>query len=124
MPRITLVFAALLIAVGVGFPLATGTTSWTAYIPASFGVVLGLFGLWGLNPNMRKHAMHFAAGFALLSAVAVVLEHFFRPGAENATNAAKAAKALSVLLLVVYVGFAVRSFIAARRARLAGTSSE
>jgi len=113
MPKTTLIFALLLIALGVG---AFGiSSSRTALLPAYVGVALGLFaGLALLFEGARKHLMHVAALVALLAALA--------PAAALAIRAAKMSPlALSVnlgmlLLSATLLALMVRSFIAARRA--------
>lgn len=117
MPRITLAFAAALILVPVLFLLGTGTSSLTPLIPAIFGVLLGICGLIGLKPELRKHAMHAAAAIALLSLIALVGEAVGRPGALDAPATALTLKFICGLLLLGYLVLSVRSFIAARRAR-------
>lgn len=117
MPRITLGFAAALILVPVLFYFGTGTSSWTPLIPAIFGVLLGVCGLIGLNPELRKHAMHAAAAVSLLSLLALIGEAFGRPGALDAPFSAQALKVICGLLLVAYLAVSIRSFIMARRAR-------
>ena len=46
MAKVTLVFAVLLIALGLAGFLGTGHAHHTALIPAWFGLALGLFGCW------------------------------------------------------------------------------
>jgi len=70
MARLTLVFSALLIALGlVAYFLLQdpGDRSVTALIPAFFGVVFAGLGLLALKPGLRKHAMHAAAVLTLLA---------------------------------------------------------
>jgi|GEM_PF-5249274 len=50
MPRIVTLLALGLVGVGVVFPLATGTTSVTAWIPAMLGGAVLLLMLWGRAP--------------------------------------------------------------------------
>lgn len=113
MPKTTLVFAALLIALGVG--AFSMSSSRTALLPAYVGAALALLaGLSLAFERTRKHLMHVAAIVALLGALA--------PAAALAIRAA----AMSPLALGVNVGMLllsgtvlalmVRSFIAARRA--------
>lgn len=69
MARLTLVFAAVLIALGLGsyFGLqAADSRSVTALIPAFFGVLFGLLGLLALKEGLRKHAMHVVVVLALV----------------------------------------------------------
>ena len=113
MPKTTLVFAALLIILGVGAFLLSGSR--TALLPAYVGVALAIFGGLALAfAGGRRHLMHVAAVVALLGALA--------PAAALAIRAAQ----MSPLALGVNVGMLalsgtllvlmVRSFIAARRA--------
>jgi hypothetical protein len=70
MPRLTLVFAAVLVVLGLvayfGLQEA-GDRSATALIPAFFGLVFGGLGLLAMRPGLRKHAMHGAAVLTLLA---------------------------------------------------------
>jgi hypothetical protein len=112
-PKITLIFAILLVALGAG---AFGvSSSRTALLPAYVGIALGLLAALALVfQGARKHVMHVAALVALLGALA--------PAAALAIRAAKMSPlALGVnlgmlLLCATLVALMVRSFIAARRA--------
>jgi len=112
MPKQTLIFAALLIALGVGAFLVSGTR--TALMPAYPGAVLAILaGLAMALEGGRRHFMHLAAVVALLGALA--------PAAALVMRAAQ----MSPLALSVNVGMLVlcaallvlmvRSFIAARK---------
>jgi hypothetical protein len=114
MPKSTLVFAALLITLGVGAFLGSGSR--TALLPAYSGLVLAILGGLALAfERARKHLMHVAAVVALLGALA--------PAAALAIRAAAMSPlALGVnlgmlLLSGVLLALMVRSFIAARRLR-------
>jgi hypothetical protein len=117
MPKATLVFAALLIALGFGAFLVSG--SQTALLPAYVGVVLAVLGGLALAFDKgRKHLMHVVAVVTLLGALA------------PATTLGIRAAQMSPLALTVNVGMlvlcgallvlVVRSFIAARRAGVVG----
>ena len=114
MPKTTLIFAALLIVLGVGaFAMSS---SRTALMPAYVGIALVvLAGLALAFERARKHLMHVAAVVALLGALA--------PAAALAIRAAAMSPlALGVnlgmlLLSGVLLALIVRSFIAARRLR-------
>ncbi|MCZ8130612.1 MAG: hypothetical protein O9284_04860 [Steroidobacteraceae bacterium] len=116
MPKPTLVFAVLLIALGVGAFVGSGSR--TALLPAYAGGVLALLGGLALAfEGARRHLMHVAAVVALLGALA--------PAATLGIRAAQ----MSPLALTVNVGMLalcggllalmVRSFVTARRARTA-----
>jgi len=126
MAKVTLIFAALLIALGlVGF-IGTGSEHYTALIPTWFGLILGLFGLLSLGPDPKRRMifMHIDVTVALLGFLGTVGELI--RGAVKAHTTAVAPKATAIeakyalaALLFVYVLLCVRSFIAARKARLA-----
>src|SRR6516165_9147020 len=61
MAAITVVFGILLIGVGVVGFVATGSSHYTALIPAGMGLVLGILGGLSFQDRFRKHAMHLAA---------------------------------------------------------------
>lgn len=112
MPKNTLIFAALLLILGVGAYLFSGTQ--TALLPAYPGVLLAILGgLAIVFGNARRHLMHAAAVVALLGALA--------PAAALVIRAAQMSPlALSInlgmlVLCVWLLVLMVRSFIAARR---------
>ena len=113
MPKQTLLFAALLIILGLGAFLASG--SQTALLPAYAGLALGTLGGLALAfEGGRRHLMHVAAVVALLGALA--------PAAALGIRAAQ----MGPLALTVNIGMLarcggllalmVRSFVAMRRA--------
>ena len=112
MPKQTLIFAALLIALGLGAYFVSG--SQTALMPAYPGGLLAIFAGLALSfANARRHFMHAAAVVALLGALA--------PAAALVIRAAQ----MSPLALSVNIGMLalcgillvlmVQSFRAARR---------
>jgi hypothetical protein len=118
MPRITVVFSLLYIALGLAGFFLTGGVHKTALIPAIIGVVLLVLGLLGGKENLRMHVMH-AALLALLGTARSLLQ---LPAAFDGTAArpgAVFAQAATAVLSVIYLAVGVRSFIAARRARSA-----
>ena len=120
MPHITVVFGLLLIALGVGGYVGTGSAHATALIPAGFGLVLALLGLASLKNNLRKHTMHLAAMVGLLGAIggAVTLLLPVIQGKPSDPVAAGCKAAMTILCLV-FVGLCVNSFVQARRRRAA-----
>ena len=113
MPKTTLIFAVLLIALGVGaYAFATSTT---ALIPAYVGALLAvLAGLAMAFDGARKHLMHVAAVVALLGAIAPAI-----PLAIRAAQMSPLALGVNVGMLLLcgtLLALMVRSFIAARRA--------
>jgi hypothetical protein len=125
MAKVTLVFAVVLIALGLTGFIGTGSEHYTALIPTWIGLILGLFGLFSLSPNpsRRKLFMHINVTVALLGFLGTVGEII--RGTLHASSTGVAPKAAAVaskyalaLILLVYVILCVRSFIAARKARL------
>ena len=105
----------LLIALGVIFYLAT-MSSWTALIPAVFGLAILICGFVGARrPSWNKHAMHAAVLLAILAIIGS-MRAFSALFAGEGLSAAVAEQLLTILICVVFVVMAVRSFITARRA--------
>lgn len=122
MPRITIVFSLLFIALGLGGFFLTGAAHKTALIPAAIGVVLLILGLLGGKENLRMHVMHAALLVGLLAFLGTARGLAKLPAAIEGTATrpgAVYAQAATAILAVVYLAFGVRSFIAARRARTA-----
>ena len=126
MAKVTLVFAALLIALGLAGYIGTGSLHPTALIPAWIGLVLGIGGFLAISPSesRRKLFMHINVTVALLgfigSAVEVIRSYVHAQSTGIALDAiAMASKITLTLLLLIYVILCVRSFIAVRRARKA-----
>jgi hypothetical protein len=129
MPAVTIVYGLLLIAVGVGFYVATGQASPTALIPAYFGIVVVLAGVVGRREHLLKHAMHAAAALGLLAFLGglpgLVRSFSLLGGGTVARPTAVLEQAVMSLLSLAFVALCVKSFIAARRgARRAGRATE
>jgi len=118
MAKVTLLFAVLLVVLGlVGF-LGTGHTHYTALIPAWFGLVLGVCGFLAISDDehRRRHFMHINATVALLGMVGTFAEILRTCTSSKPLDfAAVTAKLAMVWLLFIYLVFCVRSFITARR---------
>jgi hypothetical protein len=120
--KVTLVFAALLIALGLVGYFGTGAQHVTALIPAWFGLALGIGGLLAISPSesRRKLFMHINVTIGLLGFIGGAIETI--RGYVHAKSAglqpdqiALASKLTMTGLLLLYVILCVRSFIAARR---------
>lgn len=124
MAKVTIVFAVLLIVLGlVGF-FGTGSIYYTALIPTWFGIALGVFGILAISPSesRRRLFMHINVTIGLLGLIGAAVE----VGRSYAGAISKglapdpialAAKLAMVALLLIYVILCVRSFIQVRRAR-------
>ena len=113
MPKTTLIFAALLIALGVGaFSISS---SRTALLPAYVGIALAaLAGLSLAFEGARRHLMHVAAVVALLGALAPAAALVIR--AARMSPLALGVNVGMLMLSAALLALMVRSFIAARRA--------
>lgn len=122
MAKVTVVFAILLIALGMVGYFGTGAQHATALIPTWFGAALGMFGLLAMSPDegRRKLFMHVAVTIGLLGFIGGAVEairgylHAVHAGMQP-DMIALASKLTMTGLLLIYVILCVRSFIAARR---------
>jgi cytochrome b561 len=124
MAKVTIAFAVVFIALGVAGFVTTGSQHPTALIPAALGLLLGIFGAIALSPDpkRRKLFMHICVTLGLLGFLGTVmgLIQWFQmlAGAAVKDPPATESKAAMALLSLLYVALCVRSFIAARKARL------
>ena|ERR1051325_3876430 len=112
-------FGLILIVLGIAGYVGTGRTSITAMIPAFFGAAFLVCSIIARRSDAaRRHAMHAAVALGLIGAIAALARGI--PGAlnGNVTRPAVMAQLAMGVLLVIYVGLGVQSFIAARKARL------
>lgn len=122
MAKVSLIFAALMIALGLAGFLGTGSQHPTALIPAGFGVALGIFGVLAMSPSeaRRKLFMHVNVTIGLLGFLGGAAEavrgyiHAMSAGMAPDMIALDSKLAMAGLMLI-YVVLCVRSFIAARR---------
>ena len=124
MAKLTLVFALILIVLGVAVFIATGSFAPTALIPAYFGILLGILGLLANSPNSKRRMlfMHIAVTVGLIG--------FIFPGWRGVSDLIAQAHGHAILaaamkeelamagICLVFVLLCVRSFIAARRQRV------
>jgi hypothetical protein len=119
----TIGFGIALIVLGLGGYFGTGTTSLTALIPAAFGVVLAILGVLARNPAKRALFMHIAVVVGLLgflgTAGGIVKTATLIAGGEVKRPEAAVAQAIMAILMLIFLVLCIRSFIAARRNRLA-----
>jgi len=124
MAKISIVFAVLLIALGLAGYLGTGSIHPTALIPAWFGLALGVFGFLAISPSesRRKLFMHINVTIGLLGflgGASEAIRGYLKAASQGIEpdRIALASKLTMTGLLLIYVILCVRSFIAARRAR-------
>jgi hypothetical protein len=118
MAKVTLVFAVLLIVLGLVGYLGTGCEHSTALIPTWVGLAMGLFGLLAMDKRERKRKlfMHVNVTIGLVGYLGVMVEivrNFAWSKEVDAT--ALLAKTAMAWLLLIYIILCVRSFRAARR---------
>ncbi len=124
MAKITVLFGILLILLGGASFMLTGHKFPTSLIPVAFGILLVTFGTIAETPETRRRMlfMHIAVTIGLLGflATAPALFSAFQlfKGKLFPYPAAIEEKAAMSLLMLIYVVLCVRSFIAARRARV------
>ncbi len=116
MQNLTSLLGILLIVLGGWGYTQSVTRSPMALTPVLLGVVFLALGIAGGRDAWRKHAMHAAAALALLGFLAGLGPAVMMANAPPVMR--RETGAMSVLCLI-FLFFAVRSFIAARRARLA-----
>jgi len=78
MAKVTLVFAALMIALGLVGYLGSGSQFPTALIPLWWGVALGIFGFLAISPSesRRKLFMHINVTIGLLGFIGALVRRF------------------------------------------------
>jgi hypothetical protein len=125
MAKLTIAFGILLLLLGIFGFVATGSAHPTALIPSGIGLFFVLFGIMANTEDSKKRMlwMHISVTVALLVFLGMI------PAAIDTIKLSRGAyyphpiaieeKGALALLSLIYVLFCVRSFISARRARLA-----
>jgi uncharacterized membrane protein (UPF0136 family) len=125
MAKLTIAFGLLLIVLGVFGYVATGSAHPTALIPVWIGLLFVLFGVMANTENSKKRMlwMHISVTVALLVFLGMIPAMIdvmrLSRGVSFPHPAAIEEKAILGLFSLIYVLFCVRSFINARRSRLA-----
>ncbi len=119
MPKFSIALGIIFIIMGLYGYFGISSESITALIPTFFGIPLLILGWLGLNDKYLKHTMHAAAGLTLLGFVGTVsgLVKFFRMigGEEMERPAAVTVQAIMAILCLLFLIFAIKSFIDARK---------
>ena len=114
MPARAIAAGAALIALGIIVSIASNSGSVTSLIPAIIGVLLVGLGVGArMRPAIGHHLMHAAAAVALLAVVGSIGSAVGR----GSTGWALFAQLGTAVIAGVFLGFAIASFRAARRAR-------
>ena len=126
MSRISIGFGIALVILGVAGYISTGGVSITALIPSAFGLLLVCAGIASCKESLRMHAMHLAVVVGVLgvlgSAKGFISFFTFLLGGEVERPGAVVSQAIMAVLMTVFVVLCIKSFIAARRARVSDES--
>ena len=119
MPSFTVRVGILLVVFGLASYAMTQGVSVTALIPSVIGALLAVCGLVALrSPGARRHAMHAAALIALVGVAGTISAVFRLPallaGEVVPRRPAVIARASMAMILLVYLGFSIKSFVDAR----------
>jgi len=124
MAKMTIVFAVLLIILGLGSFFGTGSIHYTALIPAWFGLALGIGGALAISPSetRRNIFMHINVTIGAIGMIGAFVEAVRGYGAARSAGLdpdmiAFSAKLAMGMILLTYTILCVRSFIEARRSR-------
>lgn len=124
MATASIVTGLLLIALGLGGYIGTGSEHKTALIPIAFGLPIALLGFLARSPARRALFMHIAVTLGLLGFIGSLVQ-FLKgvngPAWQERPIAVEAQGAMA-LITGIFVAMCVNSFIKARRSRGAGLS--
>lgn len=119
MAKLSITYGVIFILMGLISYFGISNESVTALIPAFFGIPMLILGWLALNEKYRKHTMHGAAVLMLLGFFGTVggLIKFFKMigGEQMERPAAVTVQAIMAVMCLVFLVFAVKSFIDARR---------
>lgn len=122
MPSVSIICGLLLILIGVvGYVAGTvdGRASLTALIPAVFGLILAILGVAARSSeSLRKHLMHVAVIVGLLGFM-MTAGRLVMNLSRLTLNAATVAQMSMALICLVFVILCIKSFVDARRNRVA-----
>ena len=125
MANLTIRFGVILVLLGVITYFAVASHASTSLIPAYFGLVLILLGALARTEDARKRMlwMHIAVTVGLVGAIIPLVRATGKAiqmmqGVAVAHGPAVIEQMLMALICIIFVALCVRSFIAARRARI------
>ncbi|HEX8522931.1 MAG TPA: hypothetical protein VF669_11780 [Tepidisphaeraceae bacterium] len=124
MAKNAIVFGVLMVLLGIGAFVGTGSTHKTALIPAYFGAAILLCGVIATKPAARMHAMHGAAMVATIGVIGSIV--MVAKGITSAARSGALARPVAfwcqvimLILCAVFVAMCIKSFRDARRNRVA-----
>ncbi len=118
----TVLTGVLLIALGLGSFVGTGSEHKTALIPALFGLPILICGLLAQNAARRAMVMHIAVLIGTLGFLGSLFSFIKGMNGDAISTRPIAVEAQGVMALItaIFVGLCVQSFIKARKARTLG----
>lgn len=122
MPHVTIALGGLLFVLGIAGFVATGSSHFTALIPAIAGGIFEALGAMSLVlPQQKKHFMHAAAMVGVLGFFGCIPGLIklakWAGGTPPERTAAVISQSIMAFLCLLFVILCVRSFVQARRAR-------
>ena len=121
MAKFSILLGIILIALGLISYFGISSESITALIPTFLGIPILILGYLALNEKYLKHAMHGALVLVILGFGGTVggLIKFFRMlgGEVFERSSAITVQAIMALLCLIFLVFAIKSFIDARRGK-------
>ena len=121
MAKFSILLGIILIALGLISYFGISSESITALIPTFLGILILILGYLALNEKYLKHAMHGALVLVILGFGGTVggLIKFFRMlgGEVFERSSAITVQAIMALLCLIFLVFAIKSFIDARRGK-------
>jgi len=116
MPKISVVFGVLLSVLGLYGYFGMGRVSVTALIPLFIGIPIIILGVLAFDENKLKHSMHAASILILLGLIGSVYRLAHKVILGNIDESSMVLILMSVLCIIFLI-FAINSFIEARKAR-------
>ncbi len=119
MPAFSIISGIILIIMGLFGYFGLGSQSVTALIPAFFGLPVVILGVVGLKEQFLKTTMHIASILMLLGFLGTVtgLIKFFSMISGNQVERPEAVivQAIMAVICLIFLIFAIKSFIDARK---------
>ena len=119
MAKLSIAYGVIFILMGLISYFGISSESITALIPTFFGIPMLILGWLGMNEKYLKHTMHGAAVLMLLGFLGTIsgLIKFFKmlSGVQQERPSAVTVQSIMALMCLIFLIFAVKSFIDARK---------
>ena len=116
MSKISVIFGIVLILLGLGFFVGTGSEEVTALIPSFLGIAIAICGALAMKPSLRAIFAHIAlvlGGLGFLAGLGRGAMSWMK----NGLGPAPIEQLLMGVICAIYVFLCIQSFRAARKAR-------